>query len=119
VDQCAKTMGKTVTSIPQANLTALQRYSWPGNVRELRNVIERAVILAHGPKLMVEVPGMSSASAGKSLALEDVDREHILRVLEQTGWRVQGEGGAAQILGLKRTTLQSRMAKLGIRKPKR
>jgi formate hydrogenlyase transcriptional activator len=113
-DQFSKAMGKTITSIPQSNLDALQRYPWPGNVRELRNVIERAVILARGPKLTVEVPSPHRSSAATSLAMEDVERAHILRVLEQTGWRVQGKGGAAEILRLKRTTLQSRMAKLGI-----
>jgi formate hydrogenlyase transcriptional activator len=116
-DQLSKAMGKTITTIPQSNLDALQRYPWPGNVRELHNVIERAVILAHGPKLAVEVPNLHSARAAKSLALEDVERAHILHVLQQTGWRVQGKGGAAELLMLNRSTLESRMAKMGIRRP--
>jgi transcriptional regulator with GAF, ATPase, and Fis domain len=118
VDQFSKAMGKTVTSIPQSNLDALLRYSWPGNVRELRNVIERAVILTRGPKLTVEVPSAHPAHAVKLLALEDVERAHILHVLERTGWRVQGKNGAAEILALNRSTLESRMAKLGIQRPK-
>ena len=97
-DQFSRAMGKTITSIPQSNLDALQRYAWPGNVRELRNVIERAVILGPWPKLTVEVPGRARPAAAESLAMEDVERAHILRVLEQTGWRVQGKGGAAEIL---------------------
>jgi formate hydrogenlyase transcriptional activator len=76
------------------------------------------VIMARGPNLTAEVPKAHSAHAAKSLALEDVERAHILHVLEQTGWRVQGKGGAAEILVLNRSTLESRMAKLGIHRPK-
>ena len=118
-EQIASAMGKNSNSIAQSNLEALQRYSWPGNVRELRNAVERAVILAHGPKLVVEPPAANGSAAPKSLVMSDIEREHIRHVLELAGWRVQGKGGAAEILGLKRTTLESRMAKLGIRRPKR
>ncbi len=118
VEEFSKTIGKTITSISQSNLDMLQRYPWLGNIRELRNVIERAVILARGPRLNVELPSAHPSSAAVSLSLEDVERAHILRVLEQTGWRVQGKGGAAELLGIKRTTLQSRMERLGIRRPK-
>ncbi len=118
VDQFAKAMRKTINSIPQSNLDALQRYSWPGNIRELRNLIERAVILARGEKLIVEVPTAREEGADHLLSLNEVERSHILRVLERTAWRVQGKGGAAEILGLNRSTLESRMAKLGIRRPK-
>jgi len=118
-DQFCRAMGKTVTGIPQSDLDALQRHSWPGNVRELRNVIERAVILARGPTLHVELPGGHPSNPDQPLALKEVERAHILRVLEQTGWRVQGTGGAAEILELNRSTLESRMAKLGIRRPNR
>jgi len=118
-DQFSKAMGKTIDSIPQSNLDALQRYPWPGNIRELRNLVERAVILARGPKLIVEVPNSALSNPATSLALRDLERAHILRVLEQTGWRVQGKGGAAELLGLKRTTLQARMTKLGILRPKK
>jgi DNA-binding NtrC family response regulator len=99
-------------------MQALQRYSWPGNIRELRNLVERAMIVAQGPKLRVQVPS-ATAFAGQGLIrqLDQVEREHILRVLEGCGWRVRGTRGAAQRLGLKPTTLEARMAKLGIRRP--
>jgi transcriptional regulator with GAF, ATPase, and Fis domain len=118
-DQFSKAMGKTITSISQSNLDALQRYEWPGNIRELRNVIERAVILTPGRKLTVELPPAPSAMAPATLSLADNERAHILRVLEQTRWRVHGKGGAADLLGINRTTLLSRMERLGIRRPTR
>jgi len=117
-EEFSKTMGKTITSISQSNLDMLQRYPWPGNIRELRNVIERAVILARGPKLNVQLPSAHPSSAAATLSLKEVERTHILRVLEQTAWRVHGKGGAAELLGIKRTTLQSRMERLGIRRSK-
>jgi transcriptional regulator with GAF, ATPase, and Fis domain len=95
-------------------MDALQRYNWPGNVRELRNVIERAMIVVKGPKLWIEPPGKAAATLTPRMTMEELEREHILRVLEMSGWRVRGKGGAAEILGLKPTTLESRMAKLGI-----
>lgn len=116
--QFSAATGHNITSIPKPTLDALQRYHWPGNVRELRNVIERAVILSRGPMLTVELPGLHQPVGRPSLLMKDVERDHLRRVLEQTGWRLKGKGGAAEILGLKRTTLQSRMAKLGLRRPK-
>ena len=110
-------MGKEVNSVSKASLEALERYAWPGNVRELRNVIERAVILADGLKLKVEVPGAVVSATAHSLAMEDAEREHIRKVLEMTGWRVRGKGGAATLLELNPSTLRSRMAKLGLRRP--
>ena len=92
----------------------MQRYSWPGNVRELRNVIERAVIIANGPSLVVELPQPTAATRRKSLKFVDVETEHIRSVLESTGGRIRGSGGAAELLGLKPTTLESRMTRLGI-----
>jgi formate hydrogenlyase transcriptional activator len=94
-------------------------YSWPGNVRELQNVIERAVILSSKGRLelddfVVRPPQVAKANAR---SLEDVERQHVVSVLEETGWRVSGERGAAKILGLKRTTLEARMRKLGIARP--
>jgi PAS domain S-box-containing protein len=122
-------MGKTIESIPHATLEALKRHTWPGNIRELRNVIERAVILAQGPVLQVELPSRSNATAvtpaaaprlegaqADDLTLDEVQRQHILAVLQKTGWRVSGKRGAAAILGLKPTTLESRMARLGIKR---
>jgi formate hydrogenlyase transcriptional activator len=116
VSEFGTALGKTIESVARASMEALQRYSWPGNVRELRNVIERAMIVARGPKLWVEPPGKAGAGLTPQLTLEEVEREHIQRVLEATGWRVRGKNGAAEMLGFKPTTLESRMAKLGIRR---
>jgi transcriptional regulator with GAF, ATPase, and Fis domain len=115
--QFGSAMNKTIEAIPQAAMEALQRYPWPGNVRELRNIIERAVIVTTGPTLRVSVPA-SPASPSNSrttpMNLQELERQHILDVLRQSRWRVRGSGGAAEILGLKPTTLEARMAKLGI-----
>jgi formate hydrogenlyase transcriptional activator len=119
VRQLEATMGKRIESIPRKALEALVSYSWPGNVRELRNVVERAMIVSAGPVLSVEVPaGVASASAedDSSPLLEDVERRHIAAVLERARWRIRGPGGAARILGLKPTTLEARMARLGIKR---
>src|SRR5262249_59444867 len=94
--------------------------SWPGNVRELANVIERAVINARGPVL--EVPDDLSTMQAKALAasvktLEEIERDYIMRVLEDLRWRIDGPRGAARVLGLNPSTLRTRMAKLGIHKP--
>jgi DNA-binding NtrC family response regulator len=95
-------------------------YKWPGNIRELRNVIERAIILAKGSSLHIELPGgiLRSESrvdmAKSDSTMKDIEKEHILRVLEITHWRIRGKGCAAEILGLKPTTLASKMSKLGI-----
>jgi PAS domain S-box-containing protein len=118
VEEFTRSLGKTVRAIAKESMEALQRYAWPGNVRELRNIIERAMITSTGPILRVAVPGSAEAVAAKSLALEDVEREHILHVLELTRWRVRGQEGAAAMLRLKPTTLESRMAKLGIQRPR-
>jgi transcriptional regulator with GAF, ATPase, and Fis domain len=117
VEEFSKAFGKRIESIPKDNMLALQRYSWPGNVRELRNVIERAMIVATGPRLTIELPpSQSSATPRESVALTDIEREHIRDILERTKWRVRGAGGAAELLGMKPSTLESRMAKLGLRR---
>jgi len=98
---------------------AVQSYHWPGNVRELENVIERAVIVSTGKKLVLgEWLSTTEAPSDKSEipTLEELERNHILEVLEMTDWRVSGEKGAAKILGRKRTTLEARMQRLGIRR---
>jgi len=97
----------------------MQSYHWPGNVRELENVIERAVIVSTGKKLVLgEWLSKTEAPSEKSEipTLEQLERKHILEVLEMTDWRVSGEKGEAKILGLKRTTLEAWMEKLGIRR---
>lgn len=113
----AQRIGRRIDSIPSAAMQALMRYDWPGNIRELQNVIERSVILSTGPVLQLAMPEAGlpvRAAAGPGA--EAAERERILRALRQTGGVVGGPRGAAAILGLKRTTLQSRMKKLGIRR---
>jgi transcriptional regulator with GAF, ATPase, and Fis domain len=117
VEEFSKAMGKPIEGITKSSLRALQHYQWPGNVRELRNLIERAMILAGGPMLGIDLPGSAATSASRGFAtLAEAEREHIQRVLESTGGRIRGAGGAAEILGLPPTTLESRMAKLGLRR---
>jgi PAS domain S-box-containing protein len=113
--------GKKIESIPRDVMQSLQAYDWPGNVRELENIIERAVILSQGPELEVGrwLPDPGSAPRQSRVpTLEELEREHILAVLDLTGWRVRGDHGAARRLGLKPTTLEARMKKLGISRPR-
>ena len=101
-----------------AKRDALCRHEWPGNVRELRNVVERAMILSQGGTLAVQVGnGDSQRQTGQTLA--DIESGHIKTILAQTSWRIRGEGGAAQILDMNPCTLESRMNKLGIKRPKK
>jgi len=112
-------LGKRVETIPEKTMNALLGYPWPGNVRELENVIERAVIVSMGSQLELGewLPKPSVPQTGaRILMLEELEREHIIKTLELTGWRVSGERGAAKLLGLKPTTLDARMKKLGITK---
>ena len=112
-------MGKTIEIIPENVMNALQNYHWPGNIRELENVLERAVINSSGPKLRLvdELKKPFSDSTISQKTLESVEREHIIRVLEQTKWKVGGKNSAAEILGLNRSNLRARMRKFNIRKP--
>ncbi len=113
----AKRLGKAIEAVPQAALERLTRYPWPGNVRELENVIERGVILTRGQLLELgEWLRKPEALAGAAPppTLDEIQRRHILEVLELTGWQVSGERGAAKLLGLRPTTLEARMKKLGI-----
>jgi transcriptional regulator with GAF, ATPase, and Fis domain len=119
VDEFSKAFGKSITAIAREDMAALQRYPWPGNIRELRNLIEYAMIVSTGPRLAIETPAVRGAAHQKSLRLDDVEASHIRGVLESTNWRVRGRGGAAEVLGLKPTTLEGRMAKLGIKRPER
>jgi len=116
----ARRMNKRIESIPAETLDALTRYHWPGNVRELENLIERAVILSAGPALRVplaELKPPAEAATEALVTLEAAERQHILRALEETNWVLGGPRGAATRLGMKRTTLQSRMSKLKITRP--
>ena len=118
VGEFSKAFGKRIDAISPENMAALQRYPWPGNIRELRNIVERAMIVATGPRLTI-APPMASVAAGKrSTRLIDVETDHIRSVLENTAWRIRGVGGAADRLGLRPTTLETRMAKLGLSRPK-
>jgi formate hydrogenlyase transcriptional activator len=127
--QFSKRMNKVIETIPSATMDALCRYTWPGNIRELQNVIERAVILSTGPALSVDVADLKFSKAGSSVekpasikstngaldnVLEQAERQQILEALERSNWVVAGPKGAAAHLGMKRSTLQQRIRKLGI-----
>jgi formate hydrogenlyase transcriptional activator len=129
VQQFSRRMSKAIDTIPSETMSTLLKYPWPGNIRELQNVIERAVILSKGPLLTVPgddlraaVPAIEAvapqaprASSGMRASLDEAERQQIVAALEQTNWTVSGPNGAAARLGVKRSTLQSRMQKLGIR----
>jgi formate hydrogenlyase transcriptional activator len=114
-------MKKRIETIPSEAMKALQAYHWPGNVRELENFIERAVILTQGPDLVVSLSELkrtpSQTTPSGTTTLEQAEREHILKSLRETNWTIAGPTGAAARLGMKRTTLQSKMQKLGISRP--
>jgi PAS domain S-box-containing protein len=116
VDEFAGTMGKRFGGIDPDSMDALIAHGWPGNVRELRNVVERAMIMASGPVLRIEIP-TGDAGAAASTPPPALGRTQILKVLQDSGWRVRGPHGAAARLGLKPTTLESRMKKLGLTRP--
>jgi len=117
VDKISKRLGTSIESIPTSVMNTLQNYQWPGNVRELENVLERAVINSSGPKLRLvdELKRPRKDLTTTQKTLEDVVRDHIVRILEQTNWKVSGKNGAAEILGLNRSTLRARMRKLNIK----
>jgi formate hydrogenlyase transcriptional activator len=128
--QFSRRMNRLIETIPSAAMDALCRYHWPGNIRELQNVIERAVIITTGPVLSVDVADLkfseanrvmekttspkSSANGALHDVLEQAERGQILKALEQCNWIVAGQSGAAARLGMKRSTLQQRIRKLGI-----
>ncbi len=114
--------GKRIETVPARAMTALQAHEWPGNIRELQHLIERAVILTRGTELAFDEEFLAPAPAGQGSpppieSLEKAERAHILKALELVGWRVSGTGGAAERLGLKPSTLEFRMKKLGITRP--
>lgn len=129
-DRFSRDHAKRITSIPHKSMTALRHYDWPGNVRELMNVVERAVIISEGPALELaeqlnnltmtvketgSPPGMEEFHDIRGLS--EMEREHILHTLRKTGWRIEGERGAARILGINPSTMRARMKKLHIRRP--
>ena len=134
VDRFSRQFGKRITGISQDSMELLSRYNWPGNIRELQNVVERAVVLSPGPVLKLgpdllpstgapspaeEVVTTTRAAQGgngqsQNASLEEVEKHHIIEVLKQTGWVIEGPRGAAKILSLHPNTLRSRMKKLGI-----
>jgi transcriptional regulator with GAF, ATPase, and Fis domain/ligand-binding sensor domain-containing protein len=120
VNNFSRKVGKTIETISQSMIDKLIEYNWPGNVRELENIIERAIITNEGSKLNLSEILPKSPSTLTSEAefptLEEIERQHIIKILQKTNWQVSGEKGAAKILGMKRTTLEARMKKLNIEK---
>jgi formate hydrogenlyase transcriptional activator len=115
VNDLSQRMGRSIESIQAATMEAFKNYYWPGNIRELRNVIERFLITNTSTVFRAEVPiAESSLAHGTAQTFEEVERNHLLKVMDLVGWRVRGQGGAAEILGLKPTTLESRMQKLRV-----
>ncbi len=124
VSRRGKALGKNISSIPRAVMDALVTYDWPGNIRELQNVCERSMILSPGSELRLLEPlrrtgAVAPRGAPESAMndLKEVERKHISEVLEESGWKIKGEGNAASRLGLKPSTLRSRMKRLGIERP--
>jgi transcriptional regulator with GAF, ATPase, and Fis domain len=142
LEKSARKLGRPIKQVSEETMHLLCGYAWPGNIRELQNVIERAIVLATGPVLHVDERQLPQSSpeplarapegpvsdtppaapsppvAGDGAPLEDVERQHIVAVLERAKWRIEGNGGAAKILNLEPSTLRSRMKKLGIKRAK-
>jgi formate hydrogenlyase transcriptional activator len=120
VNKYARKFGRKYETVPKSMMKALQEHPWPGNVRELEHVIERAVITSPRPVLrLVDRLERKPAEAGEEplRGLEAIERDHILQVLRETRWKIEGEGGAASVLKLHPNTLRSRIEKLGIKRP--
>jgi transcriptional regulator with GAF, ATPase, and Fis domain len=121
VEKHSRLLRKRVESVPDGVIRALESYEWPGNIRELENVIQRAIILTPGRTLELKdawLPPTEAAPAEAATTLVEVERRHILHILDACRWRIEGAGGAAQLLAMKSSTLRSRMVKLGIARPK-
>jgi hypothetical protein len=120
IDRRQADLGRHIQRVPKRAMEALVSYAWPGNVRELQQVVERALILSPGPTLQLEesfAPAGPGAGGLRADRLDQVERAHILRVLERCGWRIDGQGHAAEVLRLHPNTLRSRMQRLGIKRP--
>ena len=115
-NKLGKKLNKSVKKVPHTLMRKLVNYSWPGNVRELENVIENALIISNGEVLKAEIPEGFGLTTMRKSKLEDLEREHIIKILESVNWQIGGKDGAAERLGLKRTTLNSKMKKLKIKK---
>jgi len=115
-----RNLGKEVRGVSQKSMERLTRYAWPGNIRELQNVIERTVVLAKGPIVEIDDSMLRTDEAVEESSLidrlENVERNHIIRALNETNWMIHGKKGAGEILGINPSTLRSRMDKLGIKK---
>ena len=126
VEKFARRSNKSISAVSPLALKTLQDYSWPGNVRELENIIERAVIVCTGPILHLADPlcdgtqaiGLVTPVEDPGTTLEEIEGEHIRRILRAVGWRIEGKAGAAVLLGLNPSTLRARMRKLGIERRK-
>ena len=118
IREFGESMGKSIAEISKKDMDMLKSFSWPGNVRELKNIIERAMILSTGTTLHLDQMGSIDVEKIQSTTLEGVERNHILGMLENTGWKISGRNGAAEVLGLKESTLRARMKKLGIKRRK-
>jgi formate hydrogenlyase transcriptional activator len=118
----AQQMKRRIESVPKETMAALVSYHWPGNIRELQNLVERAVILSRGSSLEIPLGELKQASkpvnhSNGGATLENVERDHILKILSETKWVIGGPAGAAARLGMNRTTLNHRLRKLGIVRP--
>ncbi len=122
VDKLNKKTGKTIETIPQKTILQLKAYKWPGNIRELQNIVERAHVLSPGKKLIIDEWFKSAKSElsnnDEPTALHLLEKEHILKILKRTNWKIRGADGAAALLEINPTTLESRMKKLNISRPK-
>jgi transcriptional regulator with GAF, ATPase, and Fis domain len=114
VESFGSAMNRSIESIRRQDLERLQSHDWPGNVRELRNVVERAMIVSSGPVLLLECPFAPPVGDATALSLDEVQRRHIVKTLEAVGGRIAGPDGPAERLGMKPTTLRSRMQRLGL-----
>jgi transcriptional regulator with GAF, ATPase, and Fis domain len=117
VSRYGRAFGRRIEVIPPAVINRLESYDWPGNIRELENVIQRAIILSGSSTLSLceEWPERLDATPiGESMTMVEVERRHIIGVLQRSSWRIEGVGGAARVLGMKPSTLRTRMSKLGI-----
>lgn len=116
VKEFESVFGKTIERIQKKSMDYLEQYSWPGNIRELRNLIERAMITNNSSTLVVSLPDMALTENSQGMSMKEIERMHILAVLERTGWRVRGKNGAAEVLELNPSTLEFRMKKIGIKR---